>query len=233
MNSTKKVGEPLTVEADDQSEWDFFWQKRNQTPLGRIISWVRKRYVTRALVRYILSNTERGTLIEAGSGTGEVTLRVASERGDKVVLVDRSSEALILAKNRAEEYQVYAELVQCDIMDLSKYVSPDSENIVYNIGVVEHFDDCSTILYEMAKVSGKYAIAIIPERSFFWKTFIAFSRMLNLVPDGFIVYLHDSKTFKTIIEGAGMEIHWSRRIRMFGIIPYLGVCFGLVKKGGE
>jgi ubiquinone/menaquinone biosynthesis C-methylase UbiE len=215
------------------SEWDNFWKKRDKNPLGRFISWVRKRFVTTALVRYICSNTEKGVLIEAGCGSGEVTLQVAKKRGDKVILVDRSPEALALAKRKAEKYNLDLELLQCDIVELSKYISPAPGNIVYNVGVVEHFEDCSAVLKEMAKVSGSYAIAIIPQKSLFWKIFISFSRFMKLTPKDFVIYLYDRNTFKALIEAAGMQMYWAKGIRIFGIIPYLGICFHFAHSNQE
>lgn len=225
----------VTLQTTDEKtdNWDSFWKKRNRNLPGRIITWFRKRYVTTALADYMLSNTEKGILIEAGCGSGEVTLLVAEQRKDKVILADCSHEALEIARWNAGRYCVDAELIECDITQLSEHIMQNPDNIVYNIGVVEHFDDCSDVLLEMAKTAGKYAIAIIPEKSLFWTVFIACSRFIGLVPDGFVVYLYSKKEFESIVESSGMHVHWSRGIRIFGIIPYLGVCFSLKNSNSE
>ena len=70
-------------------DWDAFWQERRARPLGRIVAWGRARFVTSKLVRYVLANTPKGVLVEAGCGSGEVSLKVAQQRGDRVILVDR------------------------------------------------------------------------------------------------------------------------------------------------
>jgi len=212
---------------DEKDNWDKFWKERSQKPLGLLITWVRARFITKALSSYISSNTEKGILIEAGCGSGEVSLQVAKKRGDQVILIDKSSDAIAIAKQMAGKYQVNATLLQCDIIELSKNVSPSPQNIVYNIGVVEHFDDCSVILKEMARVSGHSAIAIVPEKSLFWIIFIWLSRLMRLVPDDFVVYIYNENSFRKVIESAGMQILWAKRIRIFGVIPYLGMCFTL------
>ena len=98
---------------------------------------------------------------------------------------------------------------------------------MYNIGVIEHFADPSTILQEMAKVSGREALALIPERSLFWLSFIWLSRRLRLVPKDFFVLLHDQKRLYELVRVAGLVPCWVRRTRVLGIIPYLGIAFAL------
>ena len=50
------------------------------------------------MVKFLLMFSHKGTLIEAGCGSGEVALQVSKIRGDHLVLVDISSNALNLAK---------------------------------------------------------------------------------------------------------------------------------------
>jgi ubiquinone/menaquinone biosynthesis C-methylase UbiE len=75
-----------------------FWNIRKAHYLGRLLAWVRKRFVTKAMVKFLLMFSHKGTLIEAGCGSGEVALQVSKIRGDHLVLVDISSNALNLAK---------------------------------------------------------------------------------------------------------------------------------------
>lgn len=213
----------------ENREWDLFWRKRKQRLLGRLLVWFRQRFVTATLAKYIYRNTNKGTLIEAGCGSGEITLQVAARRGDHVVLVDQSSQALALAKYLAQQYRIEARIIKCDIAELSVHVRPARENIVYNIGVIEHFRDPSDILREMARVSGSYAIAVIPEHSVFWLLFFRISRFLGLTPPGFFVRFYSRKQLFSLVTGAGLKVQWLRGVRIFGLIPYLGVCYTLVR----
>lgn len=206
-------------------QWDVFWEQRKTNRLGRFIGWFRHRFVTSALIKYILKNTQRATLVEAGCGAGEVTLTVSKIRGDKVVLVDSSSLALSIAKQKASELGIPAIYIQCDIEQLSNHIKQISNSIVYNIGVIEHFKDCTKVLQEMDKVSSMYAIALIPEKSIFWTTYIGLAFKLRMVPPNFYIYLFDESKLRRIVEKAGISILWVRRLRIFGFIPYLGICF--------
>ncbi len=204
-------------------EWDTFWEARKQRLSGRLLAWFRRRFVTTRLAAFIRDNTDKGTLVEAGCGSGEITLLVAAERGDHVVLVDYSAEALRLAGHHARAYGIDAELVQGDIAELSRHVGFDRTNIVFNIGVIEHFKNPAGVLHEMAKVSGRFAIAVIPERSIFWLTFLRVSRLIGLVPADFFVQFFSRDQLASIVTDAGLELRWLRGVRIFGLIPYLGV----------
>ena len=209
----------------DASEWDDFWESRKETEGGRFVSWVRQRFVTPALIRYFLHNTEKGTLVEAGCGTGEVTLSVSRIRGDKAVLVDRSARALAMARQRAAELGVEATFIDCDIEQLGGQLERTENSIVYNVGVIEHFEDCTHVLREMGKASGLYAVALVPEKSLFWSNYVTLSFRLGWVPSNFYVYLFDESELRQVVEKADMKILWVRRLWVLGIIPYLGICF--------
>ena len=206
-------------------DWDIFWQKREEKGLGRFISWVRHNFVTSAMIKYILNNTQKGTLIEAGCGEGEVTLSVSKIRNDKGILIDKSNQALAIAKQIASELGVEASFINCDIEQMSDHVVISEDSVVYNIGVIEHFEDCTHILREMDKASGRYALSLIPEKSIFWSTYIALAFKLDMVPSEFYVHLFDEAELRQVVQKAEMEILWVRRLRVLGFIPYLGICF--------
>lgn len=205
-------------------DWDDFWDKRSQTFLGRIISSVRRNLVTTRLVDYLDRQIAPGILIEAGCGTGEVTLRLAKRRNDPVVLVDISPKALALAQALAKSMGVQTETRLCNIAELSRHL-PQEDGTVYNVGVIEHFTDCSAILTEMARVGRKGALAVIPEKSVFWTVFIWLSRRLKMVPPDFFIILFDEKALKAIVEQAGLEVRGTARLHILGVIPYLGIRF--------
>ncbi len=211
-------------------QWDDFWEARNRRWAGRLVAWVRQRFVTAKLAAYIRENTEKGTLVEAGCGSGEITLRVAAERGDDVVLVDCSPKALALAGRLARSYGIEARLVECDVAELGAHVRPSPDTTVFNVGVVEHFPDPSGVLREMAHVSGRDALAVIPERSAFWLVFIRIARLLGLVPRGFFVQFFDRKRLAAIVSEANLHVRWMRSVRILGVIPYLGVSYSLVPR---
>ena len=220
-----RPGSTQAASKETNERWDDFWDTREKRLLGRIVGIFRRRFVTTKLARYIRDNTEKGTLVEAGCGSGEITLRVAAERGDRAILVDYSRQALEVAERLAQSHGVEAKLVECDITELSEHVPPAPENTVFNIGVVEHFRDPKPVLREMARSSGRNTLAIIPERSVFWLVYFHAARLLGLVPTDFFVQFFNRKQLADLVAGAGMEIHWMRRAWVLGLIPYLGVCY--------
>lgn len=225
QSTTNNTNQDLTSD-----QWDVFWEKRKKKHLGRFIGWFRYRFITSALIKYILRNTQKATLVEAGCGEGEVTLTVSKIRGDKVVLVDSSGRALSIARQKASKLGIPATFIQCDIEQLSNHIKHISNSIVYNIGVIEHFKDCTKVLQEMDIVSSIYALALIPEKSFFWNAYIALAFKLRMVPSSFYIYLFDESKLRRVVEKSGIPIVWVRRLRIFGFIPYLGICFHSQKK---
>lgn len=218
------MSEPESAKGPEE-DWDDFWEVRERTLSGRIVNWARRRFLTPALVRAIRENSERGTLVEAGCGSGQVILAIAAERGDTAVLVDRSERALAIARAGAEQLGVHASFVQCDIAELSSHVRGDDTTTVFNIGVVEHFDDCSDLLREMARVGRRAAIALVPARSPFWLFFYRLSLALKLIPhDLYVRYYREAELLETV-ERAGLRPMHSIRLRVLGIIPYIGACF--------
>ncbi len=91
---------------------------------------------------------------------------------------------------------------------MSENIKTATNNIVFNIGVIEHFENPANILKEMAFVGDSHVIAIIPESSLFWKIFYRISKYSNLVPQDFFVLFHSHKEFPSIIINAGLTVLW-------------------------
>lgn len=218
-------GEAAPSGGDDDADWDDFWQQRKRRPLGRLLAWGRRRFVTPALVKLLEKNTEPGVLGEAGCGSGEVTLRLARRRGDRVILVDTSRRALSLALSNARRLGVGATSLECDVRHLREHLPAGEVTHVHNIGVIEHFHDPSDILKQMASVSSRWALVVVPERGVFWHVFIALARLLKLAPRDMYVYLHNKRTLSQAVQKIGLEPLGFCRARILGFIPYLGIRF--------
>jgi ubiquinone/menaquinone biosynthesis C-methylase UbiE len=214
---------------DSGSLWGVFWEIRKASYLGRLLACVRKRFINKAFIKFFLKSSHKGTLIEAGCGSADVALQISKIRGDKLVLVDISSNALNLAKKNATELNLKASFIQCDIENLSTQVKKTEDSIAFNIGVIEHFKDCTNVLQEMLKVSGRYSIAIVPENSIFWKTFIWIEFKLKLLPEDLYTYLFNQKELEGLAEKIGAKINWIKRVRVLGVFPYLAICLNFPK----
>ncbi|MCM2531962.1 class I SAM-dependent methyltransferase [Neobacillus pocheonensis] len=91
-------------------------------------------------------------ILEAGSGTGRISLRFAMEGAD-VTLLDFSEIAIEQSKERFNKRNLKAEFITCDIMNM-KDIPDNTYDVVWNAGVLEHFDKnqlCSSIT-EMKRI---------------------------------------------------------------------------------
>ena len=108
-------------------------------------------------------------------------------------------------------------------------VKQTEDSIAFNIGVIEHFKDCTNVLRKMLKVSGRYSIAIVPENSIFWKTFIWIEFKLKLLPKDLYTYLFNQKELEGLAEKIGAKINWIKRVRVLGVFSYLAICLNFPK----
>lgn len=77
-------------------------------------------------------------ILEAGSGTGRISLRLASEGAD-VTLLDFSEIAIEQSRTRFDNHGLKADFIIGDIMNMAD-IPDNSYDIVWNSGVLEHFD---------------------------------------------------------------------------------------------
>lgn len=91
-------------------------------------------------------------ILEAGSGTGRISLRLASE-GAQVILVDYSPTALQHARRAFEKHGQVAEFVLADIRQLP--LPDEVVDITWNAGVLEHlsFPEQLKAVEEMKRVT--------------------------------------------------------------------------------
>jgi 2-polyprenyl-3-methyl-5-hydroxy-6-metoxy-1,4-benzoquinol methylase len=91
-------------------------------------------------------------IIEAGSGTGKISRRLASE-GAAVTLVDYSEQALQNSRSAFREANVTGMFVLSDIRSMG--LPEERFDLTWNAGVLEHFDFAEkvTILQEMARIT--------------------------------------------------------------------------------
>ena len=102
------------------------------------------------------------TLLEAGCGSGHVSSILASN-GYKTALLDFSEVALEKAKQLYQAKGIHGDFVYSDIFDMSAE-SVGTHDIVWNSGVLEHFDGWQVInaLQKMADVAKKFVIILVP-----------------------------------------------------------------------
>lgn len=134
--------------------WDTLWSHKvsyqwdalSQVVYDTILKWV---------------NPIQGlNILEAGSGTGKISLRLALE-GAKVTLVDYSEKAL---ENSREAFGAESCQGTFILSDIRNIQAPDHKyDLTWNAGVLEHFtfDEKVTIIKEMARITKPGGIILI------------------------------------------------------------------------
>ncbi|MFS0722836.1 methyltransferase domain-containing protein [Paenibacillus sp. 1P07SE] len=103
-------------------------------------------------IREHLPDPASSRVLEAGSGTGKISLRLAEDEAD-VTLVDYSEAAIV---NSQRAFQQRLQAGRFIVSDIRNIRLPDGElDLVWNAGVLEHFtrEDKIAILEEMARLT--------------------------------------------------------------------------------
>lgn len=152
MNSSERYQNGATIstwdKVSDNYEWDNYWKGyENKAHLHILLSYI--------------GDPREKTIIEVGCGSGFLSIALAL-KGAQCSLLDISSKSLRIAidgftRFGLEEPDSYNEDA------LASTVSSNKFDIVYNIGVIEHFfDEGKELLlkemYRMAKPGGKIII---------------------------------------------------------------------------
>ncbi|MFA5175691.1 MAG: class I SAM-dependent methyltransferase [Candidatus Nanoarchaeia archaeon] len=136
-----------------KEEWDNHWNSVNKKTniFGKILEFYRKFIIAKA-VRYYFEKyfPEKGIFVEMGSGT--------SQTSSKIIKHNRTLIALDISKPALEEAQKIPQIdkiIQADILDTK--LKENSINGIWNLGVMEHFneEDIIKILNEFYKVTKK------------------------------------------------------------------------------
>lgn len=142
-------------------KWDVYYSGKNIIP--RIVDSIMELYFCRIFEKDIrkITNNQRGRVIELGCGSGVLSAQLA-QKGYDVTVLDISTEALKTAKRNFLKKQAKGKFIQGDILDM--HFKPNSFDIVWNQGVIEHFDNIPKVvseMYRLVKKSG-YLIVFVP-----------------------------------------------------------------------
>jgi len=157
----------LRGKTESKRTWGDFWEKQaySKAPIPKLIRWGRS-YFSRIYTNFIKKHYVGTSVLEAGCGSAESTFRLASETKDitKVAVMDFAPQSMVLAKRNARIYGVDADFVVGDI-HLMPFKSR-SFDFVWNMGVLEHFEDPLPIIKEMERVTkkGGAMAAVVPFR---------------------------------------------------------------------
>jgi len=209
----------------EEQIWDSFWYKRKKTFIGNIVFYMRERFLAKSFVKVAMDCGQRGVVLEAGCGTALSSILLRKERGDNIVALDFSLEALTTANELAQKYNEHIEVVRGDIRSLP--FSDKSVNFIWNIGTLEHFEDPQDVLREMMRVSNVY-ICIVPSKSIVWTIYEIMIGLLGIGEQGYMK-LYTPEDLKLVLKEAGYNSVRIERINSLTIFPYIAAV-GITKE---
>jgi ubiquinone/menaquinone biosynthesis C-methylase UbiE len=140
-------------------EWDIYWKDATNL-YSMICVFCRKTFIASSLSRVINQYfPSSGYFIDAGSGSSESCIKIDKSYGRKIIALDYSYNAL----KKGKKIKSINNFVNADLFSLP--FKNDSIDGIFNLGVMEHFNEKDTIkiLNEMNRVLKKDSYAI-----FFW-----------------------------------------------------------------
>lgn len=150
--------------------WKQHWEQSDMRPDASLRGRLMRRYVASfggfSSMRYILGVFDRvvgdlggKSVLDAGSGTGLNSLPLAA-RGAKVTLLDIAKPALDIARTYYAEQNLNAEYVDGSIFKMP--FADESFDVVWNTGVIEHFEPPERMLAvrEMLRVMKRNGIML-------------------------------------------------------------------------
>lgn len=122
----------MIAKTTDSANWDVYWNQK----AGKLDEWDYLSQVILLVLKEEVREVRGKHIIEAGSGTGRISMRLAQE-GARVTLVDYGSAALELSRAAFSRNGQDGFQVQADIHDMP--FMAHSFDIVWNAGVMEHY----------------------------------------------------------------------------------------------
>jgi 2-polyprenyl-3-methyl-5-hydroxy-6-metoxy-1,4-benzoquinol methylase len=170
---------------------------------------------------HCIGDPREKTCCEVGSGTGTTSAMLAS-LGASVTLIDSSPKALSFAKSLFEKLHIEGDYCQMDAFKLA--IADASFDVVWNGGVIEHFDDTRKVklIREMWRILQPGGVLFIQAPSRLDLPFVLYksiSERLGSWPYGFEDDLTQNR-LKYLCRQAGLQT-----AKIFSYNPVVGWWF--------
>jgi ubiquinone/menaquinone biosynthesis C-methylase UbiE len=154
--------------------WTRIW---SQAALGLLPQWDQQSELAYQVLRIFNRNFKGQLMLEEGSGTGRISLRLAKE--GKAILLDISGDALKYSKKRARKTGGDAHFIRGSIFNLP--LRESSLDLIWNSGVLEHykFEKQQQAIHEALRTLRKRGllVVIVPNKK---AIFYNLSRVLDM-----------------------------------------------------
>jgi len=118
-----------------EKDWRNVW---NKTCVSRIPEWDQLSNIIFYFLNKIVPSFEGKKVLEGGSGTGRISLKISQLGGADVILIDTSRKIVKYSRKAARHKGVPAEFIVASIFALP--IKSECLDIVWSSGVLEHFD---------------------------------------------------------------------------------------------
>lgn len=199
---------------ESQLSWDASWKQVETTILERDV-WLLTDYIKRDYLMERLPGNARA--LEVGCGSAKLAALVA-ERGARVTGVDLSWHALLAAQRNFDAVKVSGALGQADAFHLP--FADETFDAVFSTGLLEHFQDPTPIVVEMARVirsGGIFFSDVAPLKFSILRMGMYLRGMARNVTDE---YPYNGREIAAWLEAAVLR---DIRIVASGVVPPLGL----------
>lgn len=142
-------------------------------------------------------NLKNKTILDLGCGTGQLALNLA-QNGGRVIGWDISPAMIAICRKKAKSLGLR---VKFEVKDIVEAKIPKVD-IIFNIAVIEYYEDFNPILKKMLAATGETLI-LTDARYIWWRALLR--RILAKIKN-FPVYYHDPKKIKQIARQNGFRL---------------------------
>src|SRR3989338_17189 len=165
-------------------KWDRYYDEKNW--FARMADLVIELYFSKVFENDLkrITNARKGKIIEIGCGGGVMSSRLAKQ-GYQVSVLDISRNALDVTRKNFGKIGAEGKFIRADLFDMK--LKKERYDIVWNQGVIEHFDDINGAIKSMDGLVKKqgYLVIFVPAYNsplhFFYRI-LSFLRLKSLWP---------------------------------------------------
>lgn len=141
-----------------QKTWDLQWQAFAKNIYLKI-----NEGVVREILATLNEDVKNKRILEVGAGSGSDVIALA-KKGAVCVALDSSKEALNVCRKLAKQENVKIKTILADCRQIP--VEDNSFDLVFSVGLIEHFEDSIPVIKEQLRVlkKGGFLIIDVPQK---------------------------------------------------------------------
>jgi len=205
---------------DKAQIWDKYFSRSNFF-LPALI-WMQKKVLMPKFTKSVSAFINDGDkVMEAGCGTAMNTIHLAQTRAVKSYGLDMAPEALSRARVIADRENANIKLIKGKIENLT---FPDNYfDMVWNHGVLEHYDEPLSVVDQMARVSNRVFIAV-PRKTLMRKFLQKIKIIVGFTPDDIFHWYTEDDLVKMVDKSDHLTIRDHGSFNALGVFSWTWVC---------